>query len=87
MQTRGYKSVKALKRIKVKLAPKKLKLKTKHAVAARFVRLGGGGLKYWHAGRRHNSGGRSSRFKRQSRRPGYAKGNLLKLLNKLLINR
>ena len=36
---------------------------------------------------RHNASSKSKKWTRQSRRPAYATGNLLKLLNKMLINR
>jgi large subunit ribosomal protein L35 len=63
------------------------KLKTKKSVSARFKRLGGGGLKYWRAGRKHNSGSKTQKQHRQLRKAGYAKGTMLKLLNRMLIGR
>lgn len=43
------------------------KQKTKSAAKKRFKITGSGGLKFQHAGRRHNLGGKSRKGKRQSR--------------------
>eukprot|EP00037_Helgoeca_nana_P006246 m.57712 g.57712 ORF g.57712 m.57712 type:complete len:181 (+) comp17131_c0_seq2:22-564(+) len=83
--TRGFKSVKRLRALR---APaKRYKMKTKKSVAKRVRRLGNGGLKHWHSNRAHNSASKSKKHRRQARRTGIVKGNLLKLLNKMMINR
>lgn len=43
------------------------KQKTKSAAKKRFKITGSGGIKFQHAGRRHNLGGKSRKGKRQSR--------------------
>jgi len=86
VQRRGVKTIK--RRIR-KPPTKNYKMKTKKAVSSRFKRLGGknGGLKYWRAGRRHNSSSKTQKQHRQLRKAKYASGNLLRLLNRMLIRR
>lgn len=43
------------------------KQKTKSAAKKRFKITGSGGIKFQHAGRRHNLGGKSRKGKRQSK--------------------
>ena len=43
------------------------KIKTKSAAKKRFKLTGSGNVKFQHAGRRHNLGGKSRKGKRQSR--------------------
>lgn len=63
---------------------KAYKLKTKKAAAARFKVLGTGTVKFWHAGRVHNSQAKSNKQRRQLKRAKYAKGSLLRLLKKCM---
>ena len=63
---------------------KKGKLKTVKAVAKRFKRTGKGALKYWRPGKTHKMLAKSSRARRELRKPRYANKTQLKLLNKML---
>eukprot|EP00036_Acanthoecidae_sp_10tr_P001315 CAMPEP_0182933498 /NCGR_PEP_ID=MMETSP0105_2-20130417/33970_1 /TAXON_ID=81532 ORGANISM="Acanthoeca-like sp., Strain 10tr" /NCGR_SAMPLE_ID=MMETSP0105_2 /ASSEMBLY_ACC=CAM_ASM_000205 /LENGTH=159 /DNA_ID=CAMNT_0025072239 /DNA_START=93 /DNA_END=572 /DNA_ORIENTATION=+ len=86
--TRGFKSKKRMLQIaRQRLQPEKPKMKTKKAVSKRVRRIANGGLKHWHSNRSHNSSSKSKKHRRQTRRTGIIKGNLLKVLNKMLVNR
>ena len=60
------------------------KRKTVKAVAKRFKRTGSGALKYWRAGKNHKMIVKSSRARRNLRKPSYANKTQLKTLNKML---
>ncbi|EDQ84924.1 uncharacterized protein MONBRDRAFT_39094 [Monosiga brevicollis MX1] len=72
-QQRGLKTLK--RQIKRRYRdPPKYKMKRKKAMAARFKIVGNDKVKYWRAGRVHNSSGKTKKRLRLLRRPGYAVG-------------
>ena len=50
------------------------KLKSRKSVVKRFFRTKSGLLKYWPAGRNHNSSGKNRRRLKHKRRPRYVTG-------------
>ena len=80
--SRGVKTLKRQIRLR---RPTKTKLKSRKSVVKRFFRTATGKLKYFPAGRNHNSSGKNQRRMKELRKAKFVKGgSMLKTLNKMM---
>lgn len=85
LATRGLKTVKRATKRRYR-DPPKYKMKRKKGAAARFKLVGDGSVvKYWRAGRRHNSQAKSRKRHRLLRRPAYATGPRRRKIIRMLL--